>query len=414
MKIKHLFPALMLLLAAGCAGNARKDRPVSLFRPDPYDQLAEKLSEGSKYLANKKVAVLPFSYTDKRLSIDGENISERLLTRMINRHKLEVVERSLIAKVMGELNFQRTGAADERSIKGLGKILGVEAVATGTLTKRRNGWIEINARLIRTETGDILAAASEMIFPDWEASAVPALTPPAPGQVPFQRPIPVQAAPRNVLPPGLIAYYPFNGNANDESGHGNNGSVSGPVPTEDRFGNSGRAFQFSGNNNYIRINNSSSLEIGYGDYTIAAWIKTGATNEGRIFSKGSSECLTGYMMRLGDSSVLLENASEGSCLVRFAGTKTVNDNRWHFVAGVVDRHRGGKIYIDGNLDSEVYKPTSSYDLSNGRSPMIGYNDVGNAFEPFNGSIDDMYIFNRALSAEEVKGLFDLKDETRRP
>ena len=70
---------------------------------------------------------------------------------------------------------------------------------------------------------------------------------------------------------GLVAWYPFNGNANDSSGNGNNGTVSGATLTTDRFGNPGKAYSFNGTNAYISVPNSSSLSI-VGDITISAWI----------------------------------------------------------------------------------------------------------------------------------------------
>jgi hypothetical protein len=84
---------------------------------------------------------------------------------------------------------------------------------------------------------------------------------------------------------GLVAYYPFDGNANDESSNRHDGTVNGPTLTEDRFGNANSAYSFDGVNDFIEIANSDTLEIGYHDYTIAAWIKTAPNNNGRIFSK---------------------------------------------------------------------------------------------------------------------------------
>ena len=165
----------LALAACGCrAGNLKRDGALA---PDQYDRLAEAISGGRKYLQNRKVAVLPFSYTDRRASDDGIVISEKLLTRIINRRALEVIERGLLDKVLSELKLQRSGAIDESSIKGLGKVLGVEALVTGTLTRRRDGRIEINARLIKTETAAVIIAAAEVITPDWEAAAAPVLTP---------------------------------------------------------------------------------------------------------------------------------------------------------------------------------------------------------------------------------------------
>ncbi|CAK0777787.1 exported hypothetical protein [Gammaproteobacteria bacterium] len=207
---------------------------------------------------------------------------------------------------------------------------------------------------------------------------------------------------------GLVAYYPFNGNANDESGKGNNGQAFGATLDKDRLGKQNSAYLFDGSSNYIQLIDNGTLGIGLQSYSIAAWIKpVSPTNNGRIFSKGSSGCVTGYMMRMGGPSgnhLHLENAFNGQCHVYFYSNQDIVDGNWHFVVGAVDRSVGAKIYIDGNLDSSQEVDTSSYDLSNSRNPTIGKNDVDNG-EHFNGNIDDVRIYNRALSAQEVTDLF---------
>ena len=208
---------------------------------------------------------------------------------------------------------------------------------------------------------------------------------------------------------GLIAYYPLTGNANDFSGYDNHGTVNGASLTSDRNGNSNSAFSFDGIDDLIQISDSDSLDIGFSDYTIVAWIMTEATtNTGRIFSKGSFGCSTGYMMRMGgpDSSrAFLENAFNSSCQIRFQSDTIINDNRWHLVVGVVDRDVGGKIYIDGNLDSQQVLDTSSFDLSNDNNPTIGQYDVGTQVEPFSGVIDEVRIYNRVLSESEIQEIY---------
>jgi hypothetical protein len=58
----------------------------------------------------------------------------------------------------------------------------------------------------------------------------------------------------------LLAYYPFNGNANDESGNGNNGTTYGPTLTDDRFGNPNSAYLFNGINAFIDLGNNFNLK----------------------------------------------------------------------------------------------------------------------------------------------------------
>ena len=68
---------------------------------------------------------------------------------------------------------------------------------------------------------------------------------------------------------GLVGWWPFNGNANDESGNGNNGMVNGATLTSDRFGLANKAYAFDGASNYISINDNTTLDVS--NVTISAW-----------------------------------------------------------------------------------------------------------------------------------------------
>ena len=78
------------------------------------------------------------------------------------------------------------------------------------------------------------------------------------------------------LTAGLIAYYPFNGNANDMSGNGNNGSVAGATLSEDRFGNPDSAYYFDGND-YINIGQLPQLQGAQG-ITVSCWVRRTSSN----------------------------------------------------------------------------------------------------------------------------------------
>jgi hypothetical protein len=212
-------------------------------------------------------------------------------------------------------------------------------------------------------------------------------------------------------PGGIIeAFWPFNGRAADASGNHNDGQAVGATLTSDRFGLPGSAYSFDGTDDDIGLSNSPSLQIGLSDYTIVAWIKTTEpTNNGRIFSKGSWDCTTGYMMRLTGDVVHLENALNGTCLVFLDGSRDVADGNWHFVVGVVSRATGAKIYVDGALDAAQSINTSGDDLSNDRSPTIGRSDAPANLAPtefFNGSIDDEWIYSKALSSSDVLAMYN--------
>ena len=87
-----------------------------------------------------------------------------------------------------------------------------------------------------------------------------------------------QSLPSYVPADGLVGYWPFNGNANDESGNGNNGTVNGATLTADRFGNNGKAYNFNGSSN-IQVPNSNSLQIG-NEMTVSVWYTYSYLNNG--------------------------------------------------------------------------------------------------------------------------------------
>lgn len=186
MKAVRIFAAL--LGVAMLAGGARAE--------DNYDRLARELTQAGSSLENKKIAIIPFAHADGRaVSKDGSVVSERLTIKMINMHKFEIIERSVLDKVMDELKLQSTGAIDATSAKELGKVLGVEAIITGTLVETSSGKIEVNARLIKTETAQAIGASQVTVDKDWIGDA-PTQQPAQ--QQTYQQPVyqqPQQAAP---------------------------------------------------------------------------------------------------------------------------------------------------------------------------------------------------------------------------
>src|SRR5213593_1909039 len=84
--------------------------------------------------------------------------------------------------------------------------------------------------------------------------------------------LPLTASGQSWLTNGLVAYYPFNGNANDESGNGNNGSVLGASLAPDRRGNPDSAYYFAGDGSHIRLADKPWLHISDA-ITLTAWLR---------------------------------------------------------------------------------------------------------------------------------------------
>lgn len=149
--------------------------PHGAYAEDGYSQLAREIAEAGPTIHGKKIAIIPFSYADGRTAAkDGSVISERLTIKMINMRKFEIIERSVLDKVMNELKLQASGTIDASSAKQLGKVLGVEAIVTGTLVEMQGGKIEVNARLIKTETAQAIGASQVMLEKNWIGDAATA------------------------------------------------------------------------------------------------------------------------------------------------------------------------------------------------------------------------------------------------
>ena len=102
----------------------------------------------------------------------------------------------------------------------------------------------------------------------------------------------LQAA-RGDLTNGLVAYYPFNGNADDTSGNGNNGTVIAAVLTTDRLGNANSAYAFNGSTSLITVPDAPSLRV-TNDITVSCWVNFSQTNKGvKLVGKGG-DCGRNY------------------------------------------------------------------------------------------------------------------------
>ncbi len=177
------------ILSAGRAGAKGRERPEGIARMKtlialllfsvpafagvkedpklkPYKTLAGELLENCEG-SEKKIAVATFNYLDGRQSDDGYVISERITTELVRLRKFRVTERKEIEKVLTELKLQRSGAIGDDSVKSIGKMLGADWMALGTLAELSGRQIEINARLVGVESGEIINAYSVKVKKDW-------------------------------------------------------------------------------------------------------------------------------------------------------------------------------------------------------------------------------------------------------
>ena len=164
---------LLSLSLAVCACQLLFAGPVCA-REDGYDKLARELSASANVLSQPKVAILPFSYIDQRKSDSGIIIAERLTTRIVKLNKCKVIERQLLENVLKELHLESSGVVDAETTKQLGKVLGVEAIIAGTLMDIDDDNVEVNARVIKADTAEVITTSSVKIKKTWTDALPPA------------------------------------------------------------------------------------------------------------------------------------------------------------------------------------------------------------------------------------------------
>ena len=121
---------------------------------------------------------------------------------------------------------------------------------------------------------------------------------------------------------GLVAYYPFNGNANDESGNGNSGTVKGASLTTDRFGNSSSAFDFNGIDNMIEV--PANNQFDFQNFTISTWIKRSKlTGWGCIISKSNwdNAAYETFALAVSDTVIQISIKNNSNCIAGFGWKK---------------------------------------------------------------------------------------------
>ncbi|MFA7514785.1 MAG: LamG domain-containing protein, partial [Bacilli bacterium] len=201
-----------------------------------------------------------------------------------------------------------------------------------------------------------------------------------------------------IINTGLIAWYKFDGNADDYSGNLNHGNVSGATPCPDRFGDANKAYYFNGNS-YINIRSKMSWNLS-NELTISAWVKfDDVANEERVgviignYGQINNLNLEGYT-----NGTLRSWWNNGEVDLR--GSTDLR-GKWHHVAMVRDKSINKIIiYIDGTIESESTVAGTNinvifpFNIGNDRRPAPGM--------PFHGAIDDIRIYNRALTKGEIQ------------
>jgi hypothetical protein len=194
-------------------------------------------------------------------------------------------------------------------------------------------------------------------------------------------------------------------NAYDYSGYGNGGSEVGGVTFNATGGYDGKgAYEFDGSDDYIGLGNGPSIK-GTDQFTVCAWFNASSINKMAIVNQRATGTAEGsYYFGINNDpvgKVAFEVYAGGSTGFSFNSNITVNDGNWHFACGVRTNSTDGAIFVEGNLDNTSSGDAKSLDNVD---VVIGRWNGGGTY--FNGSIDEVTIYNRSLSASQIHALYN--------
>lgn len=233
---------------------------------------------------------------------------------------------------------------------------------------------------------------------------------------------------------GLVAYYPFYGNANDYSGKGNHGTLvptnNGPQLTTDRFGNHNNAYLFDGNDDQINLDNKQNFRFDLGDFSIALWFTydNNFKMADLISKRNYFSPFSQYRIGFFDTPLAPDNSfskkiggfvrpdlgSNNSTLdltVQSADLNSTgwNSTNWHFVVLTYEYGEKLRMYLNGNPIDSMNTVAHQVTVNVSNLPLvIGGNQVTSTSANFHfaGKIDDIRIYERILLPAEIKTIFD--------
>ena len=216
-----------------------------------------------------------------------------------------------------------------------------------------------------------------------------------------------QNLPSYVPANGLVGYWPFEGNANDASGKGNHGTVNGATLTTDRNGVANNAYSFNGSNQKITVNDNDVLSFPSGIFSLSAWVNVNSpVVVCNILCKYGITSNFEYNIGMNSSSIggqawsLSGNGNSGA-----STSVTPYINNWHYFTYVSNSGNGTKLYVDGvQITTGTFNTSSP--MGNGTGSLyFGMGGGWNQQYYFKGLIDDIAMYNRVLTQQEITALY---------
>lgn len=207
--------------------------------------------------------------------------------------------------------------------------------------------------------------------------------------------------------PALVAYYPFNGNADDASGNGYNGTVYGATLTQDRFGKSNSAYSFDGINGYIAIPGLWEVQKNDSALSFSAWSLTNSIDSDEHFMIYRA-CSVGEakLTLFADKYSIAVKLADGNW---YSADSAATNGKYNHIVGVYKKGEALELWVNGQLKTQTSIPNLDLFDNNGACtndpPFVIGSYWTNSIHRWNGSLDDIRIYNVPLSASEIQTLY---------
>jgi hypothetical protein len=205
---------------------------------------------------------------------------------------------------------------------------------------------------------------------------------------------------------GLVGWWPFNGNANDESGNGNDGVVVGASITSDRHGSLNGAYDFNGVDNFINVASNNQLLLNGNEFTISAWVTHSGINDidKNIVVKSNGiqnqpKWIFWYKASINSPSGL--GFASNQVMLGGSSNPVLLNNWYHYL--VKKTSDSLSLYINGNVS---FSGSFQFTNSNTTADMrFGGQELSGGGQWWLGKLDDIAIYNRALTEQEIQNLY---------
>jgi len=249
----------------------------------------------------------------------------------------------------------------------------------------------------------VLLLLSSLSFAWWDGSFAYRtqfnISNPGPALTDYQ----VQVSPNLYNSTGLVGSWHFSEGsgtrAADSSGLGNDGTLTGPAWVSGTFGS---GLQFNGVNQYVDAGNFAD---NLANFSVSAWVKTTSVPSVMIFTKitntGNGK---GWALYTSAGHAVFLIQQSGTIYKVRIGTTPINNGNWHFVSATKDASNAIRLYVDGVSEGSDTSGGTVTDFSNANNVKIGANS--DLYASFNGTIDEVRVYNRSLSAQEISELYN--------